>query len=340
MFITPQSHNFLLCGHWLYNTKKHKLNREVLNIQMELYRFERTFKTVKTLIRTAMDEDQEEILEDSRNCFATRLYSIYITTSTDIPDIPYEQNRNIILVTPFVPDFNQFNRPILSVSFKNYSLDIHNKYIVDPFNKQILHKLVNELDSFASISNIEHLRQNDYYFEKLPLLELMKNKEYEKVGRYVHDIILKQPYRLRLNAVLVDTGYTQKQYHFLDLILDDIEMFVTQNILTARLAILTYRLCLWSFQGNRLKIDKFYSHDLHLGNAINIDCNSLLYLSRDLDSKSLIEGYDLRSLEMKQINIAKQLIYSQCDRYNEIVDKEIIHTVTTLPYAMIDSLIE
>jgi hypothetical protein len=199
---------------------------------------------------------------------------------------------------------------------------------------------VNELDSFASISNIEHLRQNDYYFEKLPLLELMKNKEYEKVGRYVHDIILKQPYRLRLNAVLVDTGYTQKQYHFLDLILDDIKMFVTQNILTARLAILTYRLCLWSFQGNRLKIDKFYSHDLHLGNAINIDCNSLLYLSRDLDSKSLIEGYDLRSLEMKQINIAKQLIYSQCDRYNEIVDKEIIHTVTTLPYAMIDSLIE
>ena len=339
MFITPQSHNFLLCGHWLYNTKKHIHNCEVLNLQITFSRFERTFKAVKTLIRTAMNEDQEEILEDSRNCFATRLYSIYVTISTDIPDIPYEQNRNIILVTPFVPFLDQFDRPILSVSFKYYSLDLYNRYITDPLNKEILHKLIEELDSFAFIPNIEELQQDDYYFEQLPLLELMRSKEYQKIGRYIYDIILKQPYRIRFEEILAETGYIQKYYHFQNLILDDIKMFMTQNILTVRLSRVVYRLSFWSFKENKFTIDKFYSQQLYLGNAISIDCNSLSYCSRDLDVKNHVDGYDLRSLEIKQVDIARQLICTQYDRYDSVVDKEIIHEITTLSYETIDHLI-
>ncbi len=339
MFITPQSHNFLLCGHWLYNTKKHIHNREVLNLQITFSGFERTFKAVKTLIRTAINENKEEILEDSRNCFATRLYSIYATTSTDIADIPYEQNRNIILVTPFIPYFDQFDRPILSVSFKYYSLDLYNRYIIDPLNKEILHKLTKELDSFASIPNIEQFQQDDYYFEQLPLLELMRSKEYQKIGRCIYDIILKQPYRIRFEDLLAETGYIQRHYHFQNLILDDIKMFVTQNILTVRLSMVIYRLAFWKFQENKSIIDKFYSQKLYLGNTISIDCSSLSYSTRDLDAKSNINGYDLRNLEIKQLDIAKQLICNQCDRYDSVVDKEIIHEITTLSYETIDHLI-
>ena len=340
MFTTPQSYNFLLCGHWLYNAKKHIHNREVLNLQITFSRFERTFKAVKTLIRTAMNEDQEEILEDSRNCFATRLYSIYATTSTDIPDIPYEQNRNIILVTPFIPYLDQFDRPILSVSFKYYSLDLYNRYITDPLNKEILYKLTKELDSFASIPNIEQFQQDDYYFEKLPLLELMRNKEYQIIGSYIRDTILKQPYRIPFEEILVETGYIQRYYHFQNLILDDIKMFVTQNILTVRLSIVIYRLAFWKFQENKFTIDKFYSQKLYLGNAVSINCGELSYFTHDLDAKSCVDGYDLKSLEIKQVDIAKQLISTQYNRYNGEVDKEIIHEVTTLPYEIIDSLIE
>ena len=339
MFTTPQSYNFLLCGHWLYNTKKHVLNPEVLNLQINLNGLRRTFKAIKTLIRTAMNENQEEILEDSYNCFATRLYSIYIATSTDIPDIPYEQNRNIILVTPFIPCLDQFDRPILSVSFKYYSLDLNNRYIRDPLNKEILHKLTNELDSFAFIPNIEQLQQDEYYFEKLPLLELMRSKEYQRIGKYIFDTILKQPYRIDFDEFLAETGYIQRHYHFQNLILDDLKMFVTQNILTVRLSMVIYRLAFWKFQENKFTIDKFYSQTLYLGNPIDIDCNSLSYCTCDLDAKNYINGYDLRTLEMKQIDIARQLICTQYDRYDGVVDKEIIHEITTLPYETIDDLI-
>ena len=339
MFTTPQSHNFLLCGHWLYNTKKHVLNPEVLNLQITFSGLGRTFKTLKTLIRTVMNENQEEILEDSCNCFATRLYSIYIATSTDIPDIPYEQNRNIILVTPFMPYLDHFDRPILSVSFKYYSLDLNNKYITDPLNKEMLHKLTNELDSFAFIPNIEQLQQDEYYFDKLPLLELMINKEYQIIGRSIRDTILKQPYRIRFEELLAETEYIQRHHYIQNLILDDIEMFVTQNILTVRLSIVIYRLAFWKFQENKSIIDKFYSQKLYLGNIVSIDCNSLSCLTHDLDAKNHINVYDLRNLEMKQIDIARQLIGTQSDRYNGVVDKEIIHEITTLPYETIDHLI-
>lgn len=339
MFTTPQSYNFLLCGHWLYNAKKHVLNPEVLNLQITFSGSRRTFKTVKTLMRTIMNEKQEEILEDSYNCFATRLYSIYITTSTDIPDILYEQNRNIILVTPFVPFLGQFDRPILSVSFKYYSLDLYNRYITDPLNKEILHKLTEELDSFAFIPNIEQLQQDEYYFEKLPLLELMINKEYHIIGRSIRDTILKQPYRIHFDELLAETGYIQRHYHFQNLILDDIKMFETQNILTVRLSMVIYRLAFWEFQENKSTIDKFYSQKLYLGNTVSIDCSSLSYSTRDLDAKSHIIGYDLRNLEIKQIDIARQLICTQYDRYDSVVDKDIIHEITTLSYETIDHLI-
>ena len=94
MFITPYDNSFKLCEHWLANAKNNLLNEEILNLQVESHGgFPRTFQIVKTLIRTIMKEQQEEILQDSDNCFATRLYSVYFTWTVDIPNLKYEQNK-------------------------------------------------------------------------------------------------------------------------------------------------------------------------------------------------------------------------------------------------------
>ena len=129
MFITPYDNSFKLFEHWLINAKNNLINEEILNLQVSIHgEFERTFHIVKTLIKTIMNEQQEEILENSNNCFATRLYSVYFSSTTNILDLKYEQNRNIILVTLHTPKFVEIHRPILCVSLKGYSLDINSRF--------------------------------------------------------------------------------------------------------------------------------------------------------------------------------------------------------------------
>lgn len=83
MFITAQSNSFKLLGHWFYNTKNSILNNEVLLIQISYSRRNRTTKVGKLLIRTIINEEQEKVLEDSRNCFATS-YILYMLLTQQI----------------------------------------------------------------------------------------------------------------------------------------------------------------------------------------------------------------------------------------------------------------
>ena len=342
MFITPYDNSFKLCEHWLANAKNNILNEEILNLQVESHGM-RTFLIVKTLIRTIMNEHQEEILEDSDNCFATRLYSVYFTWTVDIPDLKYEQNRNIILVTLHTPKFVEIHRPILCVSLKDYSLDINSRFRKDFLNEELLHKLTNELG--YDLSKPELTEQEEYinYIKKLPLLELMINKEYQKIGHYINEVILREPYYLMFIRLLRDTEYLSTTYDFKNLILDDIKMFVNEKVLLDRFSIILYRLSFLEFDNDISAIAKFFSQKLALGESENLHLNNLNFISRDLNTSSSYTAYDLRYLESKQIEKAEEIIQNQKNRYgNEPefkFDIEAIYDATYLSYEKIEELI-
>lgn len=344
MFIRPYDNSFKLCEHWLANAKNNLLNEEILNLQVESHGgFPRTFQIVKTLIRTIMKEQQEEILEDSGNCFATRLYSVYFTCTTNIPDLKYEQNRNIILVTFHVPHFLEIYRPILCVSLKGYSLDLNSRFRKDPLNEELLNNLVNCLTHDIAKPELSDQEQLISYIKKLPLLELMINKEYQKIGYYIDETILREPYPLMFRRLLRDTEYLSTTYHFQNLILDDIKMFVNEKVLLDRFSIILYRLSFLEFDNDISAIAKFFSQKLALGESENLYLNNLNFISRDLNSASSCNAYDLRYLESKQIAKAQEIIQNQKKRYgNEPefkFDIEAIYDATYLSYEKIEELI-
>ncbi|PHO09607.1 hypothetical protein CPG37_08895 [Malaciobacter canalis] len=340
MIITPYDKNFNLCQHWLYNTKNNIHNKEILNLQISFHGI-KTSQIVKTFIRTIMKEDQEEILEDTLNCFATKLYSVYFTPITDIY---YEQNRNIILITLHFPNFIEIHRPILCISLKDYSLDLNSRFRKNPLNEELLHKLTQEVDNFSHKPTINQYDEHNNYIKRLPLLELMRNKEYDRVANFAHNIILKEPYPFMLKKILVDTEYLSNKYNFKQLIIDDIKMFVNEKVLLARLAIIIYRLSFLEFDKNGSDIEEFFRQKLGLGNSKNMYLGSLNFLTRDLTSNTSHKAYDLRNLESKQIEIAKEIIKNQRMRYGDELDfefdKESIYTVTHLSYEKIEQLIK
>ena len=147
MNITPFNNSFKLCEHWLSNAKNNILNKEILNLQIfSCGDIEHSFEIVKIFIQNIMNESEEEILEDSKNCFATRLYTLYFD-SVNLMDISYEQNRNIIFATTSIPDFTNFNRSILCVSLKGYSLDLNSKFRNNLLNKDFLDNFLNNINN-------------------------------------------------------------------------------------------------------------------------------------------------------------------------------------------------
>ncbi|WP_122893446.1 hypothetical protein [Arcobacter peruensis] len=342
MFITPYHKTFNLCLNWLNKTKNNIHNDEILNIQVSSHGM-KTFQIVKTLVKTIMEEHQEEILEDSRNCFATRLYSVYFTSTTNIPDIYYEQNRNIILITLHIPSLIEVHRPILCVSFKGYSLDLTSSFKKDPLKDELLHKLTHEVDSFSNKPRINQYEEYASYIKKLPLLELMKNKNYEKIGSFAYNIILKESYPFMFREILIDTEYISTKYPFQGLILDDIKMFINEKVLLTRLSIIIYRLSFLEFDKNISDITKFFSQKLALGNSKNLCLDNLNFISRDLNTSSSYDVYDLRYLESKQIAKAKNIIQNQKNRYGYEpkfeFDREAIYHATCLSYKDIELLI-
>ena len=149
-------------------------------------------------------------------------------------------------------------------------------------------------------------------------------------------------YPLRAKMILEHTSYLSKRYHFQDLIVDDIKMFVTEGIFTSRLSMIAYRLSLWEFDIDKLTISRFYSHNLGLGESICLYSDSLhlSFKSRDIVTNETFVGYDLReNNESKQIQIAKNIIENQSIRYEGKFDEETIHEITHLSYEKINQLI-
>lgn len=345
MFITPYDNSFKLFEHWLVNAKNNLLNEEILNLQVSIHGgYPRTIHIVKTLIKTIINEQQEEILENSNNCFATRLYSVYFTTTTDILDLKYEKNRNIILVTLHRPKFVEIHRPILCVSLKDYSLDINSSFRKDFLDEQLLNKLTNKLGHDSSKPELTEQEEYINYIKKLPLLKLMINKEYHKIGNYTFENTINEPHILMFRKILMNTEYLSNTYYFKDLILDDIKMFVNEKVLLTRLSIIIYRLSFLDFDKNISDISKFFSQKLALGNNENLYLNNLNFISRDLNTSSSYAAYDLRYLESKQIAKAEVIIQNQKNRYGDKpefeFDKETIYKATHLSYEKIEKLID
>lgn len=342
MAIEPYDYNFNLCLHWLYNAKNNVLNEEILNLQIS-YHGINTFQTAKTLVRTIMNEQLEDVLEDSKGSFATKSYSLYFTTTLNIPDIKYEDNRNIILVTPFPPNFTEIHRPLLCVNLKNYSINLNNRHRNDPLSEDMLNKLINHVEEFSHKPQINEYDEHKCYIKKLPLQELIINKEYKKIGDFIHEMILFESCPIKRHKLLLDTEYSSSKEYYKNLIVDDIRIFVEDKILLKRLSIVMYRLCFFKFDADVSKLTKFFTQTLVLGDSENLYLSNLNFISRDLNNDTAYDVYDFRNLESKQTQLAEQIIVNEKMRYGDEADfefdKDLIHEVTHLSYAQIKQLI-
>lgn len=342
MSTCPHDNNFKLCQHWLYNAKNNILNKEILNLQISSQGV-KTFEIVKTLIRTIIKEEHEDILDDSKYCFATKSYSIHLGVQSDIPDIQYEQNRNIILVTFYILDFKEFNREVLCVNLKDYALDLDKNFKKGFLNQEVLNQLINGLDNFVYKPKISQFEEHKYYIKKLPLKELFMNKQYKKIGDFIHDMILFESSSIRFNKLLLGSEYLLSKKSYKNLIIDDIRMFVEEKILSKRLCFVMYRLCSLEIDADVSEITKYFTQTLVLGNSESLHLANLDFISRDLNSDTKYDVYDLRYLESKQIQLAEQIIINEKIRYgdepNFEFDKELIHEVTHLSYEQIEQLI-
>jgi len=338
MNITPFNNSFKLCEHWLSNAKNNILNKEILNLQISSCDdIEHSFEIVKNFIKNIMNENKEEILEDSKNCFATRLYTLYFN-SVNLIDISYEQNRNIIFVTTLIPDFTNFNRSILCVSLKDYSLDLNNKFKNNPLNKDFLDNFLNNIDN-SNLSATTYEENSIYYKKILPLFELMKNKEYQKIATLTYNFVFLKPNTFIIHELLQDTEYLLNKLYFEKVILDDLEILVNEKVLLHRLSIILYRLFFHQITESVSIIDNFFAQNLGFGVATNFYFNNSKFISEDLNSDEILKAYGLRQLKIKQFITAKEIIENQINRYGNNFDKETIHEITHLSYEAIDELI-
>lgn len=336
MNITPFDNSFKLCEHWLSNAKNNILNKDILCLQIFYQENkEYSFKIVKNFIKNIMNESQEEILEDSKNCFATKLYTIYFNFVNQI-DICYEQNRNIIFVTMSIPEFSKFDRSILCVSLKDYSLDLNNKFKNNPLNKDFLDNFLNNIDN-SNLSATTYEENSIYYKKILPLFELMKNKEYQKIANLTYNFVFLEPNTFIIHELLQDTEYLSKSY-FEKIILDDLEILVNEKVLLHRLSIILYRLFFHQITESVSIIDNFFAQNLGFGVATNFYFNNSKFISEDLNSDEILKAYGLRQLKIKQFITAKEIIENQINRYGNNFDKETIHEITHLSYEVIDEL--
>ena len=338
MNITPFNNSFKLCEHWLSNAKNNILNKEILNLQISSCDdIEHSFEIVKNFIKNIMNENKEEILEDSKNCFATRLYTLYFN-SVNLMDISYEQNRNIIFVTTSIPDFSKFDRPILCVSLKDYSLDLNNKLKNNPLNKDFLDNFLNNIDN-SNLSATTYEENSIYYKKILPLFELMKNKEYQKIANLTYNFVFLEPNTFIIHELLQDTEYLSNKLYFEKVILNDLEILVNEKVLLHRLSIILYRLFFHQITESVSIIDNFFAQNLGFGVATNFYFNNSKFISEDLNSDEILKAYGLRQLKIKQFITAKEIIENQINRYGNNFDKETIHEITHLSYEAIDELI-
>ena len=338
MNITPFNNSFKLCEHWLSNAKNNILNKEILNLQISSCDdIEHSFEIVKNFIKNIMNENKEEILEDSKNCFATRLYTLYFN-SVNIIDISYEQNRNIIFATTSIPDFTNFNRSILCVSLKDYSLDLNNKFKNNPLNKDFLDNFLNNIDN-SNLSATTYEENSIYYKKILPLFELMKNKKYQKIANLTYNLVFLEPNTFIIHELLQDTEYLSNKLYFEKVILDDLEILVNEKVLLHRLSIILYRLFFHQITESVSIIDNFFAQNLGFGVATNFYFNNSKFISEDLNSDEILKAYGLRQLKIKQFITAKEIIENQINRYGNNFDKETIHEITHLSYEAIDELI-
>jgi hypothetical protein len=338
MDITPLDNSFILCEHWLSNAKNNILNKDILCLQIFYQENkEYSFKIVKNFIKNIMNESQEEILEDSKNCFATKLYTIYFNFVNQI-DICYEQNRNIIFVTMSIPEFSKFDRPILCVSLKDYSLDLNSKFKNNPLNKDFLNNFFNNVNN-SNLSSKTYEENSIYYKKVLPLFKLMKNKAYEKIATLTYNFVFLEPNTFIIHELLQDTEYLLNKSYFGKLILDDLEILVNEKILLHRLSIILYRLFFHQITESVSIIDKFFAQKLGFGVATNFYHDNLNFYVKNLNTYRTLKAYDLGQLEIKQLITAKEIIKNQINRYENDFDKETIHEITHLSYETIDELI-
>jgi hypothetical protein len=191
----------------------------------------------------------------------------------------------------------------------------------------------------SNLSAATYEEDSIYYKKILPLFELMKNKEYQKIATLTYNFVFLEPNSFIIHELLQDTEYLLNKSYFGKVILDDLEILVNEKVLLHRLSIILYRLFFHQITESVSIIDNFFVQNLGFGVATNFYFNNSKFISEDLNSDEILKAYGLRQLKIKQFITAKEIIENQINRYGNNFDKETIHEITHLSYEAIDELI-
>ena len=328
----------LLIGKWFLNVKKNIVNEEILllssteNISLESVKhfvhkvipettkptglnsyFDMTFR-----FRNEESKNNTITSKILKSQYLTESYSIHILNSENMDIINQIRNyknktKNLIVVTSNNYHYSDYARPLLYLQLQSEILEknhfLPEKY-ADNLNDIVNHNLHSP--------NIPFNQRYLYYIEMLPIVSIIKNKQFNTIANFISYYINQKSYiPIDINILLEDTSYKDNRYHLIDLIEADIYLLSNYEILTSRLAIVMYRLSFLDLKAHKTKIGLFVKDNLKVqSKPINLKTITSEFINQDLNEKSF-RGYILnkktKSNEDIKLEIAKRLLKHNVD---------------------------
>lgn len=304
----PNDKKLDLIGNWLYKVKDGLINDEIL-----LFFDKRNFSLngFSKLLNTLNIKNKIITLGNISNKVEYELlYLINDLNYVLLKDKIDFKKTNIVL---FSSDPN-----IITSYLDNKTSFIFSDYTVDNFS--YINKYNIEL--YSSTDPIEKKDRLKFYLEKKDPISLI-NSDSKTFQEYLFYKItnLKQPFSKFINFIIRDTKYEkylENKTLFYKMIQFEVSLLREKRILTATLAILTYRIATLDLIANKTNIGTFYRKRLGIGseNLYNLDKLLEHFNSKDIEEfLKQAKTYDLNKSQIilsnednLKIRIAKKLL--------------------------------
>ncbi|RXK14023.1 hypothetical protein CP965_00820 [Halarcobacter mediterraneus] len=234
-------------------------------------------------LRNNVERDGGEIydLSDNKN----------LSKESEIVNKIKKSNENIILfITNNKKLFTNFNRPIYLFNIDEESLDLN--------SEELVNVNMNEIISFLKSFQTNEIKQKIYMIF------------------FIYGII----FELDIKLLIKDTAYEVKEKNeLIDLINEDLDLYIFKRILTSRLSIILYRLFFFDLNAKKTAVGRFFRNSLNVKSETysfkNLNNNHEGFYFTSLENKSF-RGYKIPfyqislpdNIFVEKIKIAKKLL--------------------------------
>jgi len=265
------------------------------------------------------------------NSFSFKLNQlVHHENSINYSRINNTRNNHILILNPIQPiriDISKIQTKLLIIEPKHNFYANVKSYI--------------NADNYTEI-NIPQNEQHNYWLQKDNLIDLIQNPDstYLQALLQVKIWTLQHIYTDNLKLIMKDTSFNEYPSNNL---FEDVEMLSGYKVLTSRLAVIMYRLCLLDIHATTTKIGRSIyaltgtkSKTFTVKMLLNITKNNQLYISKDLLHKHF-KAYNLNVNDKEvaiRIEIANNLLSFNVDE----LTLEMIAKSTNLPLQTIEKL--